>query len=452
MVRPICFMVMPFGTKPVVPPIGGAPDKIDFDALWTKAFLPVIDELGYEPVRADQDVGAAIVVEMLERLFLSDIVVADMTIPNGNVYYEIGIRHACRPTGCVLISAAWAPPLFDLNQMRRLTYPLPEGAISDTTAAVVRTCLLEGAAKLAEGLTPMYQHFPGFPDLAKLPADRASTIRGQLNALATFQARVRATRLIRDSDRRRSEAIALRDLSPAARPLSPMVALELVTLLRDCVGSEETVAFIDALPPSIRDADFVQEQRSLAVSNSGDHERAIGALEELIGRRGDSSERRGLIAGRYKRLAKTARDAGDELAYRSNLDQAIEHYERGMRLDLNDFYPASNLPRLYKERGDPGDLERAAVAAQVAMLACDRDERSEWRNPTRLGLAFDAGDVEKAMSYARMVARDGVAAWKLQSTLGDLERSVAQVDDAEKRQSLRATLDGLKALVPTQPQ
>ena len=109
MARPICFMVMPFGVKPVEPRVDGAPDKIDFDALWNKTYLPVITELGYETVRADQDTGAGIILEMLERLFFSDLVVADMTVPNGNVYYEIGIRHASRCTGCVLVSADWSP-------------------------------------------------------------------------------------------------------------------------------------------------------------------------------------------------------------------------------------------------------------------------------------------------------------------------------------------------------
>ena len=104
-IRPICFMVMPFGIKTVHPRPDSAPSTIDFDALWNKALAPLIEELGYDPVRADQDTGAAILQEMLERLFFSDLVIADMTIPNGNVYYEIGIRHACQKTGCLLISA-----------------------------------------------------------------------------------------------------------------------------------------------------------------------------------------------------------------------------------------------------------------------------------------------------------------------------------------------------------
>lgn len=81
MPRPICFMVMPYGTKDSQATSDKAPAKIDFDALWLKAFEPVLRELGYDPARADQDLGASILHEMLERLYFSDLVLADMTTP-----------------------------------------------------------------------------------------------------------------------------------------------------------------------------------------------------------------------------------------------------------------------------------------------------------------------------------------------------------------------------------
>src|SRR3712207_2270409 len=97
MPRPICFMIMPYGTKPTGQGQGGnAPDKVDFDRLWRSAIQPALDTLGYDPVRADQDLGALIIHEMIERLAISDLVVADLSIPNGNVYYEVGIRHAAK--------------------------------------------------------------------------------------------------------------------------------------------------------------------------------------------------------------------------------------------------------------------------------------------------------------------------------------------------------------------
>jgi hypothetical protein len=122
---PVCFMVMPYGRKPTQADPGRGPAEIDFNALWDNGYVPVIKDLGYEPVRADQDTGGLIISQMLERLYFADLVLADMTVPNGNVYYEVGIRHAAQKTGCVLLAADWSKQLFDVVQMRTVRYPLP---------------------------------------------------------------------------------------------------------------------------------------------------------------------------------------------------------------------------------------------------------------------------------------------------------------------------------------
>jgi hypothetical protein len=44
--------------------------------------------------------------------------------------------------------------------------------------------------------------------------------------------------------------------------------------------------------------------------------------------------------------AATVERKKDQEKYFRNL--SIQHYERGMMLDLNDFFPSSNLPRLYR--------------------------------------------------------------------------------------------------------
>ena len=132
MPTPICFMVMPFRTKDTgaAPP---APGKVDFDALWERALLPLVEGLGYRPVRADQDLGGMIILNMLQRLYFSDLVLADLTVPNGNVYYEVGVRHAMKRSGCVLIGADWSRQLFDLDQISQARYPLPEGEVTEAT-------------------------------------------------------------------------------------------------------------------------------------------------------------------------------------------------------------------------------------------------------------------------------------------------------------------------------
>jgi hypothetical protein len=448
MTKPICFMVMPFGVKPVVPAVNGAPDKINFDALWTKALCPVIQELGYEPVRADQDTSAGIILEMLERLFFSDLVVADMTIPNGNVYYEIGIRHACRQKGCVLTSAEWAIPLFDLNQMRRLTYPLTSEAVSDSEAAAVREALMRGAGALAEGDSPMYQSIPGFPDADQIDPGRVTAIREQLVKLSAFQARVQAARASLGLEQRRELAQAIAAQHPPEVPVSSAVALEILTMLRDCVDWHAMLSYAEAMPDSFRSLDFVREQLSLARSKSGNHLEAIGALEELARQSGDTSERRGLIGGRYKKLADIALGNDDRLGYQGYLDRSIEAYEAGMRLDLNDFYPSSNLPFLYRQRGEDGDEAAALMVAQLAKLACERDMNNAWARPTLLTLAFFDEDVECAASYATAVRREGPSLWQLESTLDTLARSVKCARDEGKGAALNRVLIELRSLLP----
>ncbi len=132
------------------------------------------------------------------------------------------------------------------------------------------------------------------------------------------------------------------------------------------------------------------------------------------------------------------------------LNRSIDAYERGMELDLNQYYCSGNLPRLYRVRKRKGDDERALSASRIVIAACERARKlgvaDEWLRATLLGAAFDAGDADKAEELAAEVAAEGAARWKLDSTLTDLEASVAQVEDNDRRDRFVAIL---KSLAPT---
>jgi hypothetical protein len=119
-----------------------------------------------------------------------------------------------------------------------------------------------------------------------------------------------------------------------------------------------------------------------------------------------------------------------------------------MRLDLNDYFPSSNLPRLYRARNKRGDDQRAVAAASVARLACERslarNPADEWARPTLLGMAFDAGDVVTAEDLRDQVARDGPAVWKLATTIETLELSLGQTRDETLKAGLRDVLESLR--------
>jgi hypothetical protein len=189
----------------------------------------------------------------------------------------------------------------------------------------------------------------------------------------------------------------------------------------------------------------------LAIAKSGDDLAAIGALETLIKLAGDTADREGMIGGCYKRLKRGAVDPGDQKRY---LNKAIEHYERGMTLDLNAYYSSCNLPALYRERRRMGDLARAREAATAARLACERARKlgiaDKWLLPTLLVVAFFEGDLRVIEDFCQEIENEGGdhSAWRLTTTILDLEAIAAQTEDEEVRAALLPAVEGLRALLP----
>ncbi|MGA7183648.1 MAG: TRAFs-binding domain-containing protein, partial [Pseudolabrys sp.] len=443
---PVCFMIMPYGRKPTQAEAGRGPAEIDFNALWDRGYVPTIKALGYEPVRADQDTGGLIVSQMLERIYFADLVLADMTIPNGNVYYEVGIRHAAQKTGCVLLAADWSKQLFDVVQMRTIRYPLAEGNITEATAAAFQAAIGDHIKSLCVGISPMHQSIPGYP--SNVDPRKATTTRDQMAELAAFQTEVRAVRAAPPKERmQRAQDLIARKGNP---PATYSMALALLMLLRDSASTAANwtvlLDFVRKLPPRFADEPEIQENRAFAAAQAGNDVQAIAELETLIDLIGPTPERLGLLGGRYKRLANVA--AASEAERRQALDKAIGYYEQGVELDLNAYYCSSNLPRLYRKRAKPGDDERAQTVLRLAIAACERARRlqvaDEWVRPTLLGTAFDLGDPDKAEELADAIVAEGAPKWKVNSVLHDLEDSIVQVSDTAKRARLSAVIDRIK--------
>jgi hypothetical protein len=437
--RPICFMIMPYGKKPTMSDKG--PAVIDYNALWDKALYPFIEEdLDYHAIRADQDMSALIIKEMIERLALSDLVIADLSTPNTNVYYEIGVRHAAQRTGCVMISASWAQQTFDITQMRQVRYPLPEGDITDDTATAVREALKKSVKGLIDGTSPVFDSIAGYP--GKPDESLVSSMRGQLLQLSQFTADARAARM-QPKDKREASLNELIDKYKTIIPKLPGVAVELLTSLRDCAQWQSVIDYVNNLTGPTKKLPVVQEIYNLAISKTGKHIEAIAALQELIRLNGETSERWGLIGGRYKKLFKETNDP-------KNLSAAINAYDKGMRADLNDYYPSSNLPLLYRMRARKGDEENANIAATVALMACERSRTNnpsdQWAIPTLTVMAFASGSVDKAEDLYNEMMDNGAQAFALETTIPDLEQAVSLIKDTAVASNLNVILDKIKAL------
>jgi tetratricopeptide (TPR) repeat protein len=132
--RPHAFVAMPFGVKAAALDQDGknpSPNvqMIDFNRVYDEYIRPALELAGLEPFRADKEIRAGdIIADMFQELLVADLVVADLTIDNPNVWYELGVRHALRARGVVIVCGDRVTSAFDVYTNRKLRYTLKDGA------------------------------------------------------------------------------------------------------------------------------------------------------------------------------------------------------------------------------------------------------------------------------------------------------------------------------------
>ena len=157
------FIVRPFGTKKDL-----QGQNIDFDAVQKVLIAPAFKELDLHGSTTTEIASAGNIREdMFELLVEADLVVADVSIHNANVFYELGIRHALRDRRTFLIRCRADANPFDLATDRYLEYD------RDDPAATL-PALIEGLRQTiasSEKDSPLFRLVPGL-----VPQDPAQLI------------------------------------------------------------------------------------------------------------------------------------------------------------------------------------------------------------------------------------------------------------------------------------
>ena len=113
-----CFVIMPFGEKP---DIDGKP--LDFDKVYKYLIKPAIDALKIDCIRCDEiEKPGWIHAEMINHIFYDDVAVVDITTLNANVFYELGVRQALRPSVTVLIRKKGTKLPFNIQGLNVIEY------------------------------------------------------------------------------------------------------------------------------------------------------------------------------------------------------------------------------------------------------------------------------------------------------------------------------------------
>ncbi len=184
------FVVRPFGLK----------NSIDFDRVDAELIQPALQKLGIDGGTTGLVIEAGNIREDMFRLLLvSDLVIADISIDNANVYYELGIRQALREKRTFLLRAKGMTNdvPFDLKTDRYLPYD--PAAPGDTLAAF--TAGLEATLAEERQDSPVFKMLPDLREQSRtrflaVPRDfreeveyAAATRRAGQLALLGFEAK-----------------------------------------------------------------------------------------------------------------------------------------------------------------------------------------------------------------------------------------------------------------------
>ncbi len=119
MSQKVCFVVMGFGEKTDYE-LGRT---FDLDATFEAIIKPAVEAAKLKCVRADEILhSGSIDTEMYKMLYQADLVIADITTGNVNAVYELGVRHALRPSSTIIMKEQDGKFSFDLDHISTFQY------------------------------------------------------------------------------------------------------------------------------------------------------------------------------------------------------------------------------------------------------------------------------------------------------------------------------------------
>ena len=421
------FIVRPFGTK----------EGIDFEEVECKLIAPALDQLEIEGRTTGEITRQGNIREdMFRLLVLSDVVIADVSIYNANVFYELGIRHGLQDRHTLLIRAEGSKDKypFDLQTDRYFLYdPVDPGKKLPAFLEALRSTLNSTVKD-----SPVFQLLPCLK-----PHDRQALMVLPWD----FQEDVARAQGARQAGDLRLFAEEARGFEWGSGGLR--VVGDAQFDIRALAGAKETFEMLRSIDPNDFQANYrlgTIYQKLAESAADGDtkldylmrSELAIGRVLERTKppvdyneSPKDAAERRFHRAEGYSLLGSNSKTRwlGDWMsaapparaanALRSpHLAASIQNYLAGFAEDLDSFYPGINaltmlkiqielakqLPAIWAEGFDDDDKMAAALnecerrAARLAPTltlalgmddAIERDEKRDiWNEISRADLSF----------------------------------------------------------------
>ncbi|RPJ24524.1 MAG: DUF4071 domain-containing protein [Chloroflexi bacterium] len=345
-VRPHAFVIMPFGKKK-----GGDGSLYDFNAIYSQLIRPALEAAGFEAFRADEETTSGdILTDMFQELLLADLCIADMSIDNANVFYEIGIRHAFRKRGIVHIQAGRAYMPFDVFNVRTIPYHItPEGVpdpafLEKDRVAISRVTRDTWAADVDSIHSPIFNLLDGLiePDRKTLRTPLATGFWREYNE---WKERV----TIAQRQKRIGDILLLTE--EIRNPLIKEEAIGEAGLALKNMGRHELalVQYRKGLEVNSRNLTFRREE-AFNLNRLGRVDEAIVKIENLLADVPTDTEAVSYLGRIYKEMWRESWKWVEEKEVRLRtafesyhwLLKSFETYLKGYRLDLDQIYPGVN--------------------------------------------------------------------------------------------------------------
>jgi hypothetical protein len=110
-----CFVICPIGAS-------GSDTRKRSDQIYKHIIKPIVEPFKYTVLRADTiDQSGLITTQIIDKLINADLVIADLTDQNPNVFYELAVRHAANKPFVHLMASGQTIP-FDIQGLRAVFF------------------------------------------------------------------------------------------------------------------------------------------------------------------------------------------------------------------------------------------------------------------------------------------------------------------------------------------
>lgn len=388
--KPLCFVLMPFGKKK-----DAKGREIDFDSIYDELIKPAIVAADMEPIRADEEmVGGIIHKPMFERLLMCEYAIADLSIENANVYYELGIRHAARPHSTLSIFSSNITLPFDVRPLRALPYHLDTNQqlsdIEKDRQAITKWLI---AARKPSTDSPLFQFFDDLKPHA-IPHEKTDIFRERVQYSEDAKRTLFTLRLSKSL-----EGLKEFESSLKVDDTEGGILIDLFLSYRALDGWNEMIDLVEKMPEHLRRSLLVQEQLGFALNRAQRGPEAERVLLNAIETYGANSETCGILGRIYKDRWK---NETDPMMQQSYLRQSIDMYIKGFEADWRDAYPGVNAVTLmtFLEKPDPRQDELMPVVRYAVNQKVAHGKPDYWDYATLMELEIiSSGNFETAQEY-----------------------------------------------------